>query len=82
MKIPRFSAEASLVKTSFQYRSAGTWLHRSGGSAESQVLASYIVHRCPPGTSYRCQWIHIGGYERYWECGCFPNYVVALPPIG
>ena len=78
MTMPGFTAEASLVKTSSRYRSEGAWFRRDGGSAASQIVASYI-QRCPPGYLYRCQWVYIGGYERYWQCGCFRNYTVAFP---
>jgi hypothetical protein len=77
MALPGFNAEESLHKTSTRYRSAGASFHRNGGSMASQVIPS---QSCPPGYSYRCQWVYAGGYERYWECGCFRNYQIALPP--
>jgi hypothetical protein len=80
MTMPGFSGEASLVKTTSRYQSAGARFRRNGGTAASQIVASYIVQRCPPGYSYRCQWVYIGAYERYFECGCFRNYLPALPP--
>lgn len=44
MVMPGFNAEASLFKTGSQYRSAGARFHRNGGSAASQVVASYIPY--------------------------------------
>jgi hypothetical protein len=74
MALPGFNAEASLRRTSAQYRSATAWLRRNGGGMASQVMPSYIFPHCPPGYSYRCQWVYIGRYERYWQCGCFRNF--------
>jgi hypothetical protein len=81
MALPGFNAEASLHKTSTRYRPPGPSFHRNGGSMASGVMPSYIFQRCPPGYWYRCQWVYMGGYERYWECGCFRNYQVALPTV-
>jgi len=75
MALPGFNAEASLLKTSVQYRSASTWLHRNGGSPALQVMPSYLFPRCPTGYVYRCRWVYIGGGEQIWECGCFPGAV-------
>ena len=79
MALPGFNAEESLHQTSTRYRSAAASFHRNGGGIASRVMPSQIFQRCPPGYLYRCQWVYIGGGERYWECGCFRNYQVALP---
>jgi hypothetical protein len=87
MTMPGFNAETSLAATSSQYRSAGAGIHRGGGTAASQVVACYYASAsgpgsfrfCPSGYSYRCQWVYIGAYERYWECGCFRNWQVGDP---
>jgi hypothetical protein len=94
MTMPGFSAEAALVKGSGQYKSGRAWLRRNGESAVSQVVPSYymlgtpfqpsavsFLNPCGPGYSYRCQYVWSGPYERYWECGCFRNFQVALPPL-
>jgi hypothetical protein len=77
MTIPGFNAEASLVKTSSQYRSAGARFHHNGGSAESQITACYLSDGCPPGYSLRC--IGDGWYS---ECRCFRHYVIEPTPPG
>jgi hypothetical protein len=96
MTMPGFSADAALVKGSGQYRSGRAGLRGNGWSAASQVVPSYymlgipsqpsaptsvsFLNPCGPGYSYRCQYVWSGPYERYWECGCFRNFQVALPP--
>jgi len=80
INIPGFDAEAALVKTCSQYRSAGAWSNRNGGNAASQIVPTlpFGFRDCPGGLTYSCRPTGWSGYHGHalYTCGCFPP---ALP---
>ena len=62
MRLPQFTAEASLARTSLGYSGLSTWSSRP--ATDSVIGQIFFHHGCPPGCFRHC-------FEGHCGCICF-----------